>query len=38
MSLLCRDVRIVDEQTDRVGSVYMEGGLIAAIAEEGVSP
>ncbi|HUW70972.1 MAG TPA: dihydroorotase [bacterium] len=37
MSLLCRNVRIVDEHTDRVGSVYIEGGIIAAIADEGVS-
>lgn len=36
MSLLFRDVRIVDEHTDHVGSVYVEGGFIAAIADEGV--
>jgi len=36
MSLLCRDVRIVDEQTDSVGSVYIERGRIVAVAEAGV--
>jgi len=36
MSLLCRDVHIVDEQTDSVGSVYIERGRIVAVAEAGV--
>ena len=36
MSLLCRDVRIVDEQTDSVGSVYIERGRIVAVVEAGV--
>lgn len=35
MSLLCRDVRIVDEHTDRVGSVCIEHGRIVAVAGEG---